>query len=125
MVLYAGWATLASVATNSLPAEQAVTYTYVAGLLVTVGYLAISGDPVAFSNPGVGVALAAGSFLGLGTLSYYIALADGSAAIATSISGMYLLLTTVVGVLVLGESLSWVNVLGICFAVCAVVLLSQ
>jgi len=38
---------------------------------------------------------------------------------------MYLLLTTVVGVLVLGESLSWVNVLGICFAVCAVVLLSQ
>lgn len=125
MVLYAGWATLASVATNSLPAEQAVTYTYVAGLLVAVGYLTVWGRPVTLSNSGVGVALVAGLFLGLGTISYYRALANGSAAIATSISGMYLLLTTLVAVLLLGESLSWANALGVCCAVCAVILLSQ
>lgn len=125
MVLYGGWATLASVATDSLPAEQAVTYTYLAGLLVAVGYLVIWGDPITLSHSGIGVALVAGSFLGLGTISYYMALANGSAAIATSISGMYLLLTTFLAVLVFEESLSWANVLGICCAVCAVVLLSQ
>ncbi|ELZ85188.1 EamA family transporter [Haloferax sp. Atlit-4N] len=125
MALYAGWAFLAKVATKSLPAEQAVIYTYVAGLTAAASYLLWRGGPVVVSTRGIGFALAGGLFLGLGTISYYIALSQGSAAVATSISGMYLLGTTLLAVVFLEESLGQVKIAGIALAVGAVILLAQ
>lgn len=125
MLLYAGWAFLAKVATGGLPAEQAVVYTYVAGIGVAVAYVVATGSSVVVAPKGIGVALLAGLFLGGGTISYYLALGAGSAAVATSISGMYLLGTTVLAAVFLGESLDPVNVAGVALALGAVVLLSQ
>ncbi|MFB9808661.1 EamA family transporter [Haladaptatus pallidirubidus] len=125
MLLYAGWAFLAKIATRFLPAEQAVIYTYVAGLTAAAAYLLWRGGPVVVSTRGIGFALIGGLFLGLGTITYYVALTQGSAAVATSISGMYLLGTTLLGVVFLNESLGQIKIAGIALAVGAVVLLSQ
>ncbi|WP_267643364.1 EamA family transporter [Haloarchaeobius amylolyticus] len=126
MVLYAGWAFFAKLATRTVPAEQAVVYTYVAGLVAVGGYILLdSGGSVTVTTDGFWLAAVSGLCLGLGTLAYYTALTDGSVGIATSISGMYLLFATLLGVVFLNESLGKANIAGIGFAVVAVVLLAQ
>lgn len=125
MLLYAGWAFLAKLATRTIPAEQAVIYTYVAGLAAGTGYLLWRGGPIAVSFRGISFALVGGLFLGLGTISYYVALSEGSAAVATSISGMYLLGTALLAVVFLDESFGPAKIAGIGLAVGAVFLLAQ
>ncbi|WP_254532964.1 EamA family transporter [Natrinema gelatinilyticum] len=125
MLLYTGWAFLAKVATGGLPAEQAVVYTYTAGIGVAVTYVAVSGERLVTAPGSIGIALVAGLFLGGGTIAYYLALRSGSAAIATGISGMYILGTAILAVTVLDESLTAVELTGLGFAVVAVILLSR
>jgi len=125
MLLYTGWAFLAKVATGGLPAEQAVVYTYAAGIGVAITYVHVTGDAMVAAPSSIGIALVAGLFLGGGTIAYYLALDAGSAAIATSISGMYILGTAVLAVVVLDESLTMVEMTGLGFAVVAVILLSR
>lgn len=125
MGLYAGWAFFAKLATRTLPPDQAVIYTYVAGLTAAVGYLHWQGGSVVVSTRGIGLALAGGLFLGIGTITYYIALSQGSTTVATSISGMYLLGATLLGVIFLDESLDLIKVAGLLLAVVAIVLLAR
>ncbi|WP_435361762.1 EamA family transporter [Haloarchaeobius sp. DFWS5] len=126
MVLYAGWAFFAKLATRTVPTGQAVLYTYVAGIVATTGFILYnSGGSVSFTTDGAVLAVVSGLCLGLGTLAYYTALDGGSVGIATSISGMYLLITTILGVVFLDESLGAANVAGIGVAVVAVFLLAQ
>lgn len=125
MFLYAGWALLAKFATQRIPVGHAVAVTYVAGLVAVGGYLFATDASLVRSVSGLGYAVASGLFLGLGTLAYYTAMDTGSAAIATSISGMYLLVTTVLAILFLDESLGSMEMAGLGLAVVAVVLLSQ
>lgn len=125
MFLYAGWALLADFATQRIPVGQAVATTYVAGLVAVAGYVAVTDVSFVSSTGGLGYAVASGLFLGCGTMAYYAALKSGSAAVATSVSGMYLLVTSVVAVLFLEEALTPIKLTGLGFAVIAVVLLSQ
>jgi len=125
MLLYTGWAFLAKVATGGLPAEQAVVYTYTTGIGVAMTYVIVSGERLVAAPGSIGIALVAGLFLGGGTISYYLALGSGSAAIATGISGMYILGTAVLAITVLDESLTAVELTGLGFAVIAVILLSK
>ncbi|WP_200531173.1 EamA family transporter [Halorubrum sp. LN27] len=125
MLLYTGWAFLAKLATNGIPSEQAVVYTYVAGISVAVTYVAVSGDTIVADPGSISIALAAGVFLGAGTLSYYLALSGGSAAISTAISGMYILGTAVLAIIFLDESLTVTQLAGLGCAVVAVVLLAR
>lgn len=125
LAFYSGWTFFAKISTNTLPAEQSVVYTYIAGLVPVLVYIGLRGDSLVLAPRGIGIALLSGLFIGLGTLTYYIALESGSAAVATSISGLYLLSTTALAVTFLNESLSTLNLLGVVCAVCAVVLLTQ
>ena len=125
MVLYTGWAFLAKLATKSIPSEQAVVYTYVAGISIAVSYVAISKEAIVINPESIAIALAAGVFLGTGTLSYYLALSGGSAAIVTAISGMYILGTAVLAIVFLDETLTVTQLAGLVCAVVAVVLLSR
>ncbi|MFA9418384.1 EamA family transporter [Natrinema sp. HArc-T2] len=125
MLLYTGWAFLAKVAMGGLPAEQAVVYTYTAGIGVAVTYVTVTGDKLVAAPGSIGIALVAGVFLGGGTIAYYVALGSGSAAIATGISGMYILGTAVLAITVLNESLTRVELAGLGCAVIAVILLSR
>ncbi|WP_135303949.1 EamA family transporter [Haloarcula amylovorans] len=125
MFLYAGWALLAKFATQRIPVGQAVAVTYVAGLVAVGGYFLLVGGDLSGSTVGISYGLLSGLFLGCGTLAYYAALNSGSAAIATSVSGMYLLVTSVLAILFLDETLTSIELAGLGFAVVAVVLLSQ
>lgn len=125
MFLYAGWALLAKFATQRIPVGQAVAITYIAGLGAVCGYLFVSDISLVGSLGGLMYAGASGLFLGCGTLAYYAALNYGSASIATSVSGMYILLTTILAIFFLDESLTYVQFTGLGLATVAVVLLSQ
>lgn len=125
LVLYAGWSFLAKLATRSIPAEQAVIYTYIAALTTGVTYILWKSGPVVVSSRGIGLALISGVLLAVGTIAYYIALNEGSAAVATSISGMYLLGTTLLAVVFLDESFSLTKLAGVGLAIVAVFLLAQ
>ena len=125
LVLYAGWAFLANLATRSIPAEQAVVYTYVGALTTGVAYYLWRSGPVVVSSRSAGLALASGALLAFGTIAYYVALSQGSATIATSISGMYLLGTTLLAVVFLDESFGLTKLAGVGLAVGAVLLLAR
>ncbi|WP_121823557.1 EamA family transporter [Halostella salina] len=125
MALYAGWAFFAKLATDVIPPEQSVIFTYVSSILIVSGYFFASNTPMEVEPRGIGFSLLAGVLIGAGTLAYYIALDTGSATVVTSISGMYIVGTAILGMIFLGDTLSGTNFVGIAFAVGAVVLLAQ
>ncbi|WP_237561347.1 MULTISPECIES: EamA family transporter [Halostella] len=125
MALYTGWAFFAKLSTQAIPPEQSVIYTYGCAITVAAGFYLQSETPVLIDPRGIGFSLIAGLCIGLGTVAYYLALDAGSATIVTSISGMYIVGTALLGVVFLGDSLTGLNLVGIAFAVGAVVLLAQ
>ena len=68
--------------------------------------------------------LAAGVFLGIGILALYRSLALGPVSVVTPIFAMFLVFSSVIGFLLLGESFTPRKALGIAFAVASVYLVS-
>ncbi|MFB6302292.1 MAG: EamA family transporter [Haloferacaceae archaeon] len=95
----------------------------VAGSAVVVGYVGHDlGGYV--SHPKLPLVVAAGLFLTVGILSYYRALALGPVSAVTPIFGLFLVVSSVVGVILLDESLTARKVVGIALAVVAVYLVT-
>lgn len=69
-------------------------------------------------------AVAAGVFLAIGILAYYRALALGPVSVVTPVFGLFLITSSVVGMAVLGESVTARKLAGIALAVLAVYLVS-
>ncbi|MCL9817208.1 EamA family transporter [Natronocalculus amylovorans] len=65
-------------------------------------------------------ALAAGVCLAIGILAYYRALSLGPVSVVTPVFGLFLVTSSVLGILVLGEDFTARKLLGIVFAVLAV-----
>ncbi|WP_137285050.1 EamA family transporter [Halorussus salinisoli] len=124
MTCYAVWALSAKIATRTLSAEIAATTTYFSAGVLALGYAMANGRTLMPPERGFGAALLAGLFLGAGTIGYYMALRVGTVSVVTAISGLYIVLTTVLAVIFLNESLEWYNLLGVGFATVAIVLLS-
>ncbi|RBI62479.1 EamA family transporter [halophilic archaeon] len=125
MVAWGFWALFADLATETLSPEAAMVISYAGGVAVALGYIVAGPGSVSLSGPGVTYALAGGLFSGVGAISYYAALKSGSAAVATTVTGLYFVVAAVLAVLVLGESLSARDVAGVALAVCAVALLAS
>lgn len=66
-----------------------------------------------------------GAFLAVGLLSYYRALALGPVSVVVPVFGLFIAISSVIGIVALEESLTVRKGLGIAFAVLAVVLMSQ
>ncbi|KAB1194873.1 EamA family transporter [Haloferax sp. MBLA0076] len=98
------------------------------GVLVaaTIGVIVVSGQNVSDSvvSSKLPYVLFAGVCLAVGILSYYRALALGPVSIVAPIFGMFLALSSVVGIVALGEPVTIRKAAGILFAVLAVVLVS-
>lgn len=124
MVTWGLWAVFAKFAARALAPEVAMVVSYLAGIGVALVYLLSKGTAVDLSAVGVGYALAGGLFSGVGAISYYVALRNGTAAIATTVTGLYFVVAVVVGIVFLGESVTARDAAGIALAVGAVVLLS-
>lgn len=124
MVAWGIWAVFAKFAARLLAPEIAMVISYVAGISVALVYVFAQGIPAELSTAGVAFAVAGGLFSGVGAVSYYAALRHGTAAVATTVTALYFVVAAIVGVVLLGESVSARDVAGIALAIGAVVLLS-
>lgn len=124
MVAWGIWAVFAKFAARILAPEIAMVISYAAAISVAVVYALVQGVPAEFSTSGVAFAVAGGLFSGVGAVSYYAALRHGTAAVATTVTALYFVVAAVIGVVLLGESVSARDLAGIALAVGAVVLLS-
>jgi len=124
MVSWGLWAVLANQATQSVEPTVAMILSYLTGVFVAAGYVITAGHDVSVTSIGVGYALAAGVFSGIGAVAFYAGLAAGRTATVTTISAPYFVVAAVLGLLVLGESVTWHDTLGIVFAAVAVTLIA-
>jgi transporter family protein len=93
---------------------------------MAVGVLASTdqGFTTHLTSPKMLHVLAAGVFLGIGILSLYRSLALGPVSVVTPIFAMFLVFSSVIGFLFLGESFGARRALGIVFAAVSVYLVS-
>ncbi|MFC7215157.1 EamA family transporter [Saliphagus sp. GCM10025334] len=119
------WTVLANEATRTIDPKLAMILSYAASVLIALGYVATQNEPLALERTGVTYALAAGVFAGVGAVAFYAGLSAGRVGVVATISALYFVVATIVGVVVLGESLTIQNAAGIGFAVLAVVLLAN
>ncbi|WP_265111942.1 EamA family transporter [Halosolutus halophilus] len=119
------WTVLANEATRTIDPPIAMILSYATGVVVALGYVGFQNDPISLDRSGVILALAAGVFAGLGAVAFYAGLSYGRVGVVTTVSALYFVVATVLGVFVLGESIAITDVLGIGFAVLAVVLLAN
>lgn len=136
---YIGWAFVAmaaygvavvflKVALRDLPLGLMVVIPNVILVAAGVALMVYRGESVAehmsLSRPML-AALLAGATLSLGIVSYYTALRAGQISVVAPIFAMYFAVTTVLGIIFLGEEMSWLKAFGVALACVAVFLLAR
>jgi len=137
---YLPWAVLALVAYTLVPVLMRVATTgpeaipsdvatVISNSILVVAALVVVGGTGQRVMPHLGssklpYALAAGVFLAIGIIAYYRALALGPVSVVTPVFGLFLITSSVLGIAVLGESLTARKFAGICLAVVAVYLVT-
>lgn len=124
MVAWGLWAVLADVATDTIEPTLAMVLSYATSVAVAVGYVVLAGKEVTLEGQGVGLALVAGVFAGVGAVAFYAGLSAGRTGVVTTISALYFVVAVILGVTVLGEPLGLREAAGVGFAVLAVALLA-
>lgn len=118
------WALFIKLATRTGRPEVVLLILYTVAIAVGIGFFLTNSGGVVISQRDFGFAVLAGLATGLGSAFYYTGLQYGSVGRVSTIVGLYFVVTVVLGVLVLNESLTLQKVAGIGFAAIAVVLLS-
>jgi transporter family protein len=95
-------------------------------VLVTLGLVAFTNEnPVGYlTHPKSPYIYAAGFCLSIGILAYYRALSMGAVSVVTPVFGMFLVTSSVLGIVFLNESFTARKAAGIALAVVAVYLVS-
>jgi transporter family protein len=129
LVAYTLVAPLLSVATTGdpkMPSFVAALFTNTILVATTVGVVAFTGENAGayLTHPKAPFVYAAGIALTVGILSYYRALSLGPVSIVAPVFGMFLVTSSIVGILFLEEALTARKVAGIGLAIVAVYLVS-
>lgn len=122
LVLWGAWGFLVKLAGETLSYEAILVYAVTGAIIADLVLIAVIG----FSGQGgTGVMYAlAGGFVGaIGSLTFMLALGEGKASIVTPLTALYPVVTILLAVLVLQESISLQKGVGILFAIVAMVLL--
>ena len=117
---------VATTGPDAVPSDVAVVVSNTLLILMAVGVLAYSGQGFVthLGSPKILHVLAAGVFLGIGILALYRSLALGPVSVVTPIFAMFLVFSSVIGFLFLGESFTARKALGIVLAAASVYLVS-
>lgn len=117
---------VATTGQGKIPSDVAALVANSVLVVGTVGVIVVSGQSVTDSvvSSKLPYVLGAGVCLAVGILAYYRALALGPVSIVAPIFGMFLALSSVVGIVALGEPLTVRKAAGIGFAVLAIALVS-
>jgi len=117
---------VATTGPNAVPSDVAVVISNTLLILIAIGVVAYTGQEFTahLNSRKMLHVLAAGVFLGIGILALYRSLALGPVSVVTPIFAMFLVFSSVIGFLFLGESFTARKALGIVFAALAVYLVS-
>lgn len=124
LLAYAFVAPLTSVALEEIPTAVVVltTNTILVGAAIALIVLADS-NPVAYlTHERAPYMYAAGVCLAVGILAYYEALSTGPVSVVVPIFGLFIALSSVIGIVALGEELTLRKVVGIGLALVAIYL---
>ncbi|QAU12071.1 multidrug transporter [Halorubrum sp. BOL3-1] len=117
---------VATTGPNAIPSDVAVVVSNALLIAMAVTVIAYTGQGFTthLASPKLAHVLAAGFFLGVGILALYRSLSLGPVSVVTPIFAMFLVFSSVIGFLFLGESFTLRKGLGIAFAAAAVYLVS-
>jgi len=117
---------VATTGQHGVPSDVAVVVSNTLLVAMALGVLAYTeqGFTEHLRTPKVAYVLAAGLFLGIGILALYRSLSLGPVSVVSPIFAMFLVFSSVVGFLLLGEPFTARKALGIAFAVVSVYLVS-
>jgi transporter family protein len=117
---------LATTGPDAVPSDVAVIVSnaLLIGIAVAVVWYTDQGFSVHLGSPNLSYVLVAGVFLAVGILALYRALSLGPVSVVTPIFALFLVFSSLIGVVLLGESFSARKALGIGFAVVSVYLVS-
>jgi len=126
LVSYGSLAPLTSKVTEEVPPAVSLFLATVVFLVLTLGVMVVTGaNPLSYvTAPRAGYILVGGVFLGIGILSYYYALQRGPVSVVVPIYGMFIVGSSVIGILFLGESVTPTRIGGIVSAIVAIYLSS-
>jgi len=117
---------LATTGPDAVPSDVAVIVSnaLLIAIAVSVVWYTDQGFSTHLSSPKLSYVLVAGIFLAVGILALYRALSLGPVSVVTPIFALFLVFSSLIGVVLLGETFSARKALGIGFAVVSVYLVS-
>lgn len=125
-VTYSLVAPLLKHAMQTIPSTPAVFLSNAVLLVIVGGAIVYRGDYARthFTTRTVAYTIALGVLLTIGLLSYYRALELGPVSVVTPIYGLFIVVSSVIGIVILDETYSARSLAGIVFSVLAIVLIS-
>ncbi|WP_222919951.1 EamA family transporter [Natrinema sp. SYSU A 869] len=124
LVAYGLMAPLTSVVTSDVPPAVALflSTTIFLGLTAIVLVATGNGHPADAVTPSAGIVYVAGLFLSSGILAYYQALENGPVSVVVPIYGLFIVGSSIIGIVFLGEELTATRAAGIVVAAVAIYL---
>ena len=126
LLAYSAVAPLVNHASRGMPSTVVALVANGVLIVATAGVVATADTSVATfaTHPRMPYALLAGGFLSVGILAYYRALATGPVSVVVPVFGLFLVTSSLLGVVFLDEPLTVRKGVGILLAVLAVVLVA-
>lgn len=124
MLTFGAWGFFPKLAVNYINPQSALIYQVIGGLLVGIVGLAMLNFKPETHPVGIVYALLTGITGVLGTFFYYAAASRGQISVVVSLTALYPLITILLAVIFLHETLVLKQVIGLCFAVAAIVMLA-
>jgi transporter family protein len=118
------WSFLPKLTVRYIDPRSAAVFESFGTIIVALGLLAAMQMRVQFHPAGVALALATGVLGLLGALAFLVAVSRGPVSLITMVSALYPVLTVVLAMLFLGESISLRQGIGMALALVAMVLMA-
>lgn len=124
MITFGAWGFFPKLAVNYISPQSALIYQVFGGVLVGLVALVMLKFKPETHPAGIMYAILTGITGVLGTLFYYAAASRGQISVVVSLTALYPLITIMLAIVFLNETLVLKQVVGLCFAVAAIVLLA-
>jgi len=123
LLAWGGWGWLSKLAAVRTSPAGIALWATVASILPIAAFAFAAADRAALRP--APLALAAGLLAGVATVAFYLALGRGPASVVFPLTGMYILIPAVLGLILLREPLTIMRLLGMACAALAVFFLSR
>ena len=125
LITWGLWAFLPKLAAQHIDPQSSIIYQVLGGLLVGVVVLVSLKFQVQYNTPGFTLSLAIGILGFFGAFMYLIAVSRGPISLVAPITALYPMLTILLGLIVLGETITAKQAVGIGLSLVAIYLISS